>query len=120
MPLIKLGRVLDAATDSVRSVTEHTLPVIDEAAATMAGTSAQLSKVDTVTTAAAEISQNALCSDGAGRFDRRPPADQARRLLVRRAPGAVRPHGEGPRLMRRLFWIGVGAVGAVVVARQCA
>jgi len=59
VPLIKLGRVLDAATDSVREVTQHTLPVIDEAAATIAGTNAQLAKVDTVTTAAAEISQNA-------------------------------------------------------------
>ncbi len=59
VPLVKLGRVFDAATESVREVTEHTLPVIDEAAATMAGTNAQLAKVDTVTTAAAEISQNA-------------------------------------------------------------
>jgi uncharacterized protein YoxC len=59
VPLVKLGRVLDAATDSVRGVTEHTLPVIDEAAAAIAGTNAQLSKVDAVTTAAAEIGQNA-------------------------------------------------------------
>ena len=59
LPLVKLGKVLDAATQSVKDVTEHTLPVIDETAATIAGTNAQLAKVDTVTTAAAEISQNA-------------------------------------------------------------
>lgn len=59
VPLVKLGRVFDAATDAVKDVTEHTLPVIDETAATIAGTNAQLAKVDTVTTAAAEISQNA-------------------------------------------------------------
>ncbi len=59
LPLVKLGRVFDAATQSVKDVTEHTLPVIDETAATIAGTNAQLAKVDTVTTAAAEISQNA-------------------------------------------------------------
>lgn len=59
VPLIKLGRTIDAATQSVKDVTEHTLPVIDEAAATIAGTNAQLAKVDAVTTAAAEISQNA-------------------------------------------------------------
>jgi len=59
VPLVKLGRVLDAATQSVRDVTEHTLPVIDEAAASVAGANAQLAKVDAVTTAAAEITQNA-------------------------------------------------------------
>ena len=59
LPLVKLGKVLDAATQSVKDVTEHTLPVIDETAATIAGTNAQLAKVDTVTTAAAEITQNA-------------------------------------------------------------
>lgn len=59
LPLVKLGRVFDAATQSVKDVTEHTLPVIDETAATIAGTNAQLAKVDTVTTAAAEITQNA-------------------------------------------------------------
>ncbi|GEN78839.1 DUF948 domain-containing protein [Actinotalea fermentans] len=59
LPLVKLGKVFDAATQSVKDVTEHTLPVIDETAATIAGTNAQLAKVDTVTTAAAEITQNA-------------------------------------------------------------
>ena len=59
VPLVKLGRTLDAATDSVREVTAHTLPVIDETAATVAGANAQLAKVDAATTAAAEIAQNA-------------------------------------------------------------
>lgn len=59
LPLVKLGKVFDAATESVKEVTEHTLPVIDETAATIAGANAQLAKVDAVTTAAAEITQNA-------------------------------------------------------------
>ncbi len=58
LPLVKLGGVLDAARDSVKEITDHTLPVIDETAATIASTNSQLSKVDTVTTSAAEISQN--------------------------------------------------------------
>jgi uncharacterized protein YoxC len=58
VPLVKLGRVLDAARDSLKDVTEHTLPVIDEAAVTITTTNSQLAKVDTVTTAAAETSQN--------------------------------------------------------------
>ncbi|MDO8107805.1 DUF948 domain-containing protein [Isoptericola sp. b441] len=58
VPLVKLGRTFDAATQSIRDVTEHTLPVIDEAAGTVAQTNVQLGKVDQVTTSAAEISQN--------------------------------------------------------------
>jgi uncharacterized protein YoxC len=58
IPLVKLGRVLDTTRESLRQVTEHTLPVIDEAAVTITTTNASLAKVDTVTTAAAETSQN--------------------------------------------------------------
>ena len=58
VPLIKLGRVLDSTRKSLEQVTEHTLPVIDEAAVTITTTNASLAKVDTVTTAAAETSQH--------------------------------------------------------------
>lgn len=58
VPLVKVGRVLDAATDSVREVTDHALPIIDEAASTVAAGNEQLAKVDVVTTSAAEVSQN--------------------------------------------------------------
>ena len=58
VPLVKLGRTFDAATQSVKQLTEHTVPVLDETAATVATTNAQLVKVDSVTTSAAEISQN--------------------------------------------------------------
>ncbi|NCT90878.1 DUF948 domain-containing protein [Cellulomonas sp. APG4] len=58
LPLVKLGRVFDATRTSVRELTDHTVPVLDETATTVATTNAQLVKVDTVTTSAAEISQN--------------------------------------------------------------
>lgn len=58
VPLVKLGKVMDEASASIREVTEHTLPVIDEAAVTVATTNGQLAKVDTITTSAAEVSQN--------------------------------------------------------------
>lgn len=58
VPLVKLGRVLDEARDSVREVTEHTLPVIDEAAGLVASSNTQVAKVDTITTSAAEVSQD--------------------------------------------------------------
>lgn len=58
VPLLKLGRVMDEARRSLAEVTDHTVPVIDEAATTISSTNGQIAKVDTVTTAAAEVSTN--------------------------------------------------------------
>ncbi|WP_154794255.1 DUF948 domain-containing protein [Occultella kanbiaonis] len=58
IPLFKLGRVMDEARTSLAQITEHTLPVIDEAAQTITSTNGQIAKVDTVTTAVAEVSTN--------------------------------------------------------------
>ncbi len=58
LPLVKLGRVLDEARTSVRELTEHTVPILDEAATTVSSANTQLERVDTVTTAAASVSQN--------------------------------------------------------------
>ncbi|GIG29142.1 DUF948 domain-containing protein [Cellulomonas marina] len=58
MVLTKVGRVVDGLRDSLREVTDHALPVIDEAAGVIASTNAQLGKVDTVTTSAAQVSEN--------------------------------------------------------------
>src|SRR5690625_122044 len=58
VPILKLGGVLDEARSSVRNITTQTLPVIDETAEAIRSTNTQLSKVDTVTTAAAEVSSN--------------------------------------------------------------
>lgn len=58
IPLFKLGRVLDQAANSLKDVTDHTMPIIDEAAATVVSARGQLDKVDVMTTAAAETTQN--------------------------------------------------------------
>ncbi|QCB93654.1 DUF948 domain-containing protein [Cellulomonas shaoxiangyii] len=58
VPLVKLGRVLDEAGASVRRLTDHSLPVLDETAQLVASSSTQLDKVDTVTTAAAQVGEN--------------------------------------------------------------
>ncbi len=58
VPLVKLGRVFDEARISVKELTDHTVPVLDEAATTVASTNAQLVRVDTITSAAADVSQN--------------------------------------------------------------
>lgn len=58
VPLVKLGRTFDAATQAVKDLVDHTVPVLDESAVTVATTNGQLAKVDAMTTSAAEISQN--------------------------------------------------------------
>ena len=58
VPLLKLGRTFDAATRSVKELTDHTVPVLDETATLVATSNAQLDKVDQVTTAAADVSRN--------------------------------------------------------------
>src|SRR5690625_3796489 len=58
VPHIKLGRVLDAASDSVRGIRQHTVAVVDEGAQTITAANEQLTTVDVITTSAAEVSQN--------------------------------------------------------------
>lgn len=58
VPLLKLGGVLDATRESIKEITDHTIPILDEAATTISSTNDQLVKVDTITTAAAELSEN--------------------------------------------------------------
>ncbi|KQS97196.1 MULTISPECIES: DUF948 domain-containing protein [Cellulomonas] len=58
VPLIKLGRVLDETRTSVKEITDHTVPVLDETATLVASSNTQLENIDTVTTAAAQVSEN--------------------------------------------------------------
>lgn len=58
VPLLKLGRTFDSATTSIKELTDHTVPVLDETAALVASSNTQLERVDTVTTAAAQVSEN--------------------------------------------------------------
>ena len=58
VPLLKLGRVLDEARASIKEVTDHSVPILDEAATTVATTNSQLVKVDTITTSAAQVSMS--------------------------------------------------------------
>ena len=58
LPIIKLGKVFDETSQSIKDVTEHTVPILDEAAGTMASANTQLERVDTITTAAAQTAEN--------------------------------------------------------------
>lgn len=58
LPLVKLGRAFDELSRGIHELTEHSLPILDEGAQTVAGANAQLTKVDTITTSVSEVSQN--------------------------------------------------------------
>jgi uncharacterized protein YoxC len=58
VPLVKLGRVLDEARVSVKELTDHTVPVLDEAASAVASTNVQIERVDAITSSAAQVSEN--------------------------------------------------------------
>jgi uncharacterized protein YoxC len=64
VPLIKLGRVLDETRASVRELTEHSVPILDEAATTVASANGQLANVDVITTSAAQVSENVSALTG--------------------------------------------------------
>ena len=64
VPLWKLGKLLDEARSSVRDVTEHSVPILDEAASAVASANTQLVKVDTITTSAASVSENVSALTG--------------------------------------------------------
>jgi len=58
VPMIKLARVFDETRISIRTLTDHSVPLLDETTATVASTNVQLGKVDTITSAAAQVSEN--------------------------------------------------------------
>ncbi|WP_127127725.1 DUF948 domain-containing protein [Georgenia sp. SYP-B2076] len=58
VPLLKLGKVLDEARGTVKELTSHTLPAIDEAVETIRAANGQLGKVDTITTSAARATED--------------------------------------------------------------
>ncbi|QOQ38865.1 DUF948 domain-containing protein [Trueperella pecoris] len=57
-PLRKVSGVLDRLTESLRELTEHTLPAIDEAAQTVAQANLQVKKLDAITDAATRASED--------------------------------------------------------------
>lgn len=59
VPLIKLGRVFDEARVTVRDISQGTTPLLGEVTTTVATTNQQLTKVDTITTNAAQMTTNA-------------------------------------------------------------
>lgn len=58
VPLIKLGGLLDETRQTVRGLSEGTVPLLAEVTTTVATTNEQLVRVDTITTNVAQVSTN--------------------------------------------------------------
>jgi uncharacterized protein YoxC len=58
VPLIKLGRVLDEAKDSLRSISDEVTPLLSELTDTVQATNKQLAKVDVITENVSEVTGN--------------------------------------------------------------
>lgn len=99
VPLFKLGRVLDEARLSVKELTVHSVPILDETAATVASTNVQLTRVDTITTAAVSVSENvsALTSLFAATVGGPMVKVAAFSYAVRRAVGGLTGQGKSAR-----------------------
>ncbi|WHS51462.1 DUF948 domain-containing protein [Rothia sp. SD9660Na] len=58
LPIIKLGKVFDELTATIRSLNNETTPLIGEVTKTVASTNAQIEKVDSITSNVSDASAN--------------------------------------------------------------
>ena len=59
VPLLKLGRVLDETRETIKGLSDSTVPLIGEVTTTVGQANEQMDKIDTITTNAAQITTNA-------------------------------------------------------------
>lgn len=59
VPLVKLGRVFDQSTETIRELGEGITPILEESAETVRQTNHQLARVDEITRNVAEVTSNA-------------------------------------------------------------
>ena len=58
VPLLKLGKVLDQTTASIKEATNGITPILDETAVTIRQANQQLTRVDTITSNVADVTGN--------------------------------------------------------------
>ena len=100
VPLVKLGRVLDETRGAGQGDHRPHGPGARRDRHPVASSNTQLENIDTVTTAAAQVSRERLGAHVAVRRDGRRPDDQGRRVLVRRAQARGRVSPRAPRRSR--------------------
>ena len=58
VPLLKLGRVLDEASASIKAMSDNVTPLLDEVTITVQETNKQLARVDQITENVSEVTAN--------------------------------------------------------------
>jgi uncharacterized protein YoxC len=58
IPLVKLGKVFDQTTDSIKDVSDGIAPILEETTETLRETNKQLARVDTITRNVADVTGN--------------------------------------------------------------
>lgn len=58
VPIIKLGRVFDETSETIRSVKDNVTPLLEEATTTISETNKQLARVDAITSSVEEATAN--------------------------------------------------------------
>jgi hypothetical protein len=58
VPIVKLGRVFDETSDTIRSVKDNVTPLLEEATTTISETNKQLARVDSITGSVEEATGN--------------------------------------------------------------
>jgi uncharacterized protein YoxC len=58
VPILKLGRVFDETSDTIRSVKDNVTPLLEEATVTISETNRQLARVDAITSSVEEATAN--------------------------------------------------------------
>lgn len=58
VPILKLGRVFDETSDTIRSVKENVTPLLEEATTTITEVNTQLARVDAISSSVEEATAN--------------------------------------------------------------
>lgn len=58
IPLVKLGKVFDQTTDSIKEVSDGITPILEETTETLRETNKQLARVDAITRNVADVTGN--------------------------------------------------------------
>ena len=127
IPLIKLGKTLDAATEAIERTNSNTDPLLIGANQTITHVNTQLERVDGITSNAQAVTGNVSALTSVFTATLGGPLVKTAALsyglskAITRAQEEERREGrEEGRQVKRLFWLGVGVVTGVVLSRKAA
>ena len=124
-PLIRLGKMFDQISQTVRESGEHAIPALDEGVTTVKQVNKSLEDVNKISAAASTTANNVgALTDLYGSFLGKPIIKIASTFYAllpceeRRENQRQRHRREGGVMFKSIFWVGVGvAIGIVAVTK---